>query len=161
MYRQGTIGALFDLYEQALTEIKKVIEDVPYTFLSSIIDQETTNENCRSIQTVLSHIISSGYCYAIYIHDLKGNKTKGPEKVLYTTIKEYLQDFNKMMVYTENVFNDLNDDQIEELDETKKITTFWQQRYDIEQLMEHAIVHFLRSKRHIEKFKNSINTTQN
>lgn len=109
----------------------------------------------------MSHTVSLGYCYAIYIHNLKGNKTDWLEKGFHTTIKEYLQDFNKMMVYTENVFNDLNDDEIEELDETKKIITSWQPRYDIEQLVEHAIVHFLRHKRHIEKLKNTVNIIQN
>jgi len=112
-----------DLYEQALLEIDKLIEDIPDTFLSNIIDPETTDENCTSIQTVLSHIVSSGYWYAIYIHNLRENKTERPETVFHTTIKEYLQDFNKMKVCTENVFKDLNDDQIEELDETRKIFT--------------------------------------
>ena len=60
MYGQEAIGALLDLYEQALLEIGKMIEDIPDTFLSNIIDLATTNKNCTSIQTVLSHIVSSG-----------------------------------------------------------------------------------------------------
>ena len=99
--------------------------------------------------------------YAIYIHNLKENKSERPETVFHTTIKEYLQDFNKMKVYTENVCKDLNDDQIEELDETRKIFTSWQQHYDTKQLMKHAFVLFLFHKRHIEKFKNTTKTTQN
>ena len=91
---------------------------------------------------------------------MKENKTERPETVFHTTIKEYLQDFNKMKVYTENVYKDLNDDQIEELNETRKIFTSWQQNYNIKQLIKHAIVHFLRLKRHIVKFKNSTKTTQ-
>ncbi|WP_207915792.1 hypothetical protein [Flavobacterium caseinilyticum] len=54
MYRQGGIGALVDLYEQALLEIGKVIEDISDTFLSSIKDPEATDE----IQTVLSRTVS-------------------------------------------------------------------------------------------------------
>ena len=138
-----------------------MIEDIPDTFLSNIIDPATTNKNCTSIQTVLSHIVSSGQLYAIYIHNLKENKSERPETVFHTTIKEYLQDFNKMKVYTENVCKDLNDDQIEELDETRKIFTSWQQNDNFKQLMKHAIVHFLRHKRHFEKFKNTINAIQN
>ena len=161
MYRQGAVGALLDLYEQAISEIKKVIEDIPDAVLASIIDSETNDENYKSIQTILSHIVSSGYSYAIYIHNLKGDQTERPQQVFHFTIKEYLEDFNKMMVFTENVFNDLNDDELEQLDETKKISTSWQQRYDIEQLMEHAIVHFLRDKRRIEKFKSTVTTPHN
>lgn len=161
MYRQGAVGALLDLYEQAISEIKKVIEDIPDAALASIIDPETTDENCKSIQTVLSHIVSSGFSYVIYIHNIKGDKTERPRKVFHATIKEYLEDLNKMMVYTENVFKDLKDDELEQPDETKKINTSWQQRYDIEQLMEHAIVHLLRHKRQIEKFKITVTTPHN
>lgn len=35
----------------------------------------------------------------------------------------------------------------------KKIFTSWNQVYDIEQVTEHAIVHILRHRRQIEKFK--------
>ena len=104
MYGQEAKVALLDLYEQALLEIGQMIEDIADTFLSSIIGPETTNKNCTSIQTVLSHIVRSGYWYAIYIHNLKENKTERPETVFHTTTKEYLQDFNKMKVYTKNVF---------------------------------------------------------
>ena len=104
MYGQEAIGALLDLYEQALLEIGKMIEDIPDTFLSSIIGLETTDENCTSFQNVLSHIVRSGYWYAIYIHNRKENKTERPETVFHTTIKEYLQDFNKMKVCIKNVF---------------------------------------------------------
>ena len=160
MYGQEAKVALLDLYEQALLEIGQIIEDIPNTSLSSIIGLETTDENCTSFQTFLSHIVRSGYWYAIYIHNRKENKTERPETVFHTTIKEYLQDFNKMKVYTENVYKDLNDDQIEELDTTRKIFTSWQQHYDTKQLMKHAIVLFLFHKRHIEKFKNTTKTTQ-
>ena len=63
-----------------------MIEGIRNTSLSSIIGPETTEENCTSLQTVLSHIVSSGYWYAIYIHNLKENKTERPETVFYTTI---------------------------------------------------------------------------
>lgn len=45
MYRQGGIGASLNLYEQALLEIGKLIEDISNTFLSSIKDPEATDEN--------------------------------------------------------------------------------------------------------------------
>ena len=60
MYGQEAMGALLDLYEQALLEIGKMIEDIPDNFLSNIIDPAITDKNCTSIQTVLSHIVSSG-----------------------------------------------------------------------------------------------------
>ena len=156
MYRQGGVGALLDVYEQAISGFKKVIEDIPDAILTNIIDQETTDENCKSIQTILSHVVSSGYGYVIYIHNLKGHNMERPDKAFHLTIKEYLEDLNKLIVYTENVLNQIEDNELEQFDESKKIITSWKQLYDIEQLMEHAIVHVLRHQRQIEKFKRDL-----
>ncbi|HEX9150847.1 MAG TPA: DinB family protein [Flavobacterium sp.] len=156
MNRQGAVGALLDVYEQAILDFKKVIEDIPDTILTRIIDPETTDMNCKSIQSILSHMVNSGYGYAIYIHNLKGHNMERPEKAFHITIKEYLEDFNKLIVYTENVFKDIEDTELEQLYESKKIVTSWKQRYDIEQLMEHAIVHILRHQRQIEKLKRNL-----
>ena len=51
--------------------------------------------------------------------------------------------------WLENVPNN----ELEELDNAKKIVTQWGQVFDIDQMMEHAIVHILRHRRQIEKFK--------
>lgn len=156
MYRQGAVEALLDVYEQAISDFKKVIEDIPDAILTNIIDQETTDENCKSIQAILSHVVSSGYSYVIYIHNLKGHEMQRPDKAFHSSIKDYLEDLNKLIVYTENVFNEIEDTELEQFDQSKKITTSWEQHYDIEQLMEHAIVHILRHQRQIEKFKRNL-----
>ncbi|MFV8327351.1 DinB family protein [Flavobacterium sp. ZS1P14] len=156
MNRQGAVGALLDVYEQAILDFKKVIEDIPDTILTRIVDPETTDKNCKSIQSILSHMVNSGYGYAIYIHNLKGHNMERPDKVFHISIKEYLEDFNKLIVYTENVFKDIEDSELEQLYESKKIVTSWKQLYDIEQLMEHAIVHILRHQRQIEKLKRNL-----
>ncbi|HEY5122872.1 MAG TPA: hypothetical protein VIK14_03975, partial [Ignavibacteria bacterium] len=41
---------------------------------------------------------------------------------------------------------------IEQTDNSKKMNVGWGQQYDIEQLLEHAIVHILRHRRQIENF---------
>jgi uncharacterized damage-inducible protein DinB len=156
MNRQGAVGALLDVYEQAILDFKTVIEDIPDTILTRIIDPETTDENCKSIQNILSHMVNSSYGYAIYIHNLKGHNMERPDKVFHLTVKEYLEDFNKLIVYNENVFKDIEDTELEQFYESKKIVTSWKQLYDIEQLMEHAIVHILRHKRQIERFKHDL-----
>lgn len=153
MYRQGAVGALLDIYEQAITDLKKVIADIPDNNLLTIIDTKTSNENCRSIQTILSHVVNSGFAYAINIQNLKANKIKRPEKTYHLTIKEYFEDLNNVFLYTENVFKEIKDEELEQFDNTLKIKTGWGQWYDIEQMMEHAIVHILRHKRQIEKIK--------
>ena len=57
-----------------------------------------------------------------------------------------------MFKYTENVFNNYPDIKLEENDASKKMLVSWGQQYNVEQLMEHAIVHILRHRRQIERF---------
>jgi uncharacterized damage-inducible protein DinB len=153
MYRQGATGALLDIYEQAIADFKKVIEDIPDNVLTVIIDTHTTDENCRSIQTILSHVVNSGFGYANSIQNRKANKTKRPEKCYHLTIQKYVEDLTNVFTYTETVFKEIKDDELEQFDNSFKIKTGWGQWYDIEQMMEHAIVHVLRHKRQIDKIK--------
>jgi uncharacterized damage-inducible protein DinB len=158
-YRQGAIGALLDIYQEAISDFKKIIENIPDNALTIIIDPHTTDENCKSIQTVLSHIVHSGYGYATNIHNLKGNNTTRPDKIFHLTIKEYSEDLTNVFNYTEKIFKEFKDNELEQFDNSLKIKTGWGQFYDIEQMMEHAIVHILRHKRQIEKFKLILQST--
>lgn len=152
-YRKGAVGALLDIYEQAILDFKKVIENIPDNFLPVITDPQTLDENCKSFQTILSHVVNSSYVYATSIHNLKGHNDKRKDKVFHLTIKEYLQDLTDAFSFTENVFSEIKDSELEEFDNSLKMKVPWGQFYDIEQLTEHAIVHILRHKRQIEKIK--------
>ncbi len=110
-----------------------------------------TDENCKSIHTILSHVVSSGYGYATSIHNLKGHNIQRPDKTFHLTIKEYLADLTNVFIFTENILLNFTDSELEQNDNSLKIKTVWGQLYDIEQLTEHAIVHILRHKRQIEK----------
>ena len=98
-------------------------------------------------------MVHSGYGYATCIHNLKGHNLQRPDKAPRLSIREYLDDLNGVFKYTEKVFQEIKDDELEEFDNSLKIKSGWQQHYDIEQMMEHAIVHILRHKRQIEKIK--------
>ena len=54
----GAIGALLDEYEKALNELILSIDNLTKKELTIIVDFETEDEDCRSIQTILTHIIS-------------------------------------------------------------------------------------------------------
>ena len=151
IFRQGAVGALLDEYERAISDLKKVIELIPDNSLTRIINTKTTDENCMSIQTILSHIVNSGYGYATYINNLNRPALVRPRKTFHLTIKEYLQDLTNVFSFTENIFKEIKDSELEESDNLLKIKTTWGQVYDIEQLTEHAIVHILRHRRQIEK----------
>jgi uncharacterized damage-inducible protein DinB len=156
MYRQGAVGALLDIYDKAITDLKNAIKNIPDDALPKIIDSITTDENCRSLQSILTHVVHSGFGYATSIHNLKGEPIQRPGKVFHLTIMEYIADLEKVFSYTEKIFSTIKDDDLEQMEETKKIKTGWGQLYDIEQLTEHAIVHILRHTRQIEKIRSKI-----
>jgi uncharacterized damage-inducible protein DinB len=150
---QNAVHALLAEYKKAINELRHVIQDISETNLVFVIDNETQNPDCKSIQTILSHVISSGYSYCIYIQNSKNINSKRPDKVNRTSIVDYIKDLDNVLEFTNNTLATLSDNDLEEQDNTKKIITSWGQIYDIEQLMEHAIVHVLRHRRQIEKFK--------
>jgi hypothetical protein len=98
-------------------------------------------------------VVSAGYSYCVYILNLKDPSIKRPEKHLRNAAVEYKADLEKVWTFTNQTFANIYDTEIEEMDNAKKIHTAWGQLYDIEQLMEHAIVHILRHRRQIEKYK--------
>ncbi|MEP7108549.1 MAG: DinB family protein [Ferruginibacter sp.] len=153
MYRQGAGGALLDIYEEAISDLKKVIEGVPDNALTIIIDTKTTDKNCESIQAILSHVVHAGFGYATSIHNLKGYDIIRPAKTFHLSMKEYVADLADVFTYTENIFKEIKDNELEQFDNSLKIKTGWGQWYDIEQMTEHAIVHILRHKRQIDKIK--------
>jgi uncharacterized damage-inducible protein DinB len=152
-YRTGAKGALLDEYERAINELQQVISDIPDKELVTVVDSITEDENCRSVQTILSHVVNAAYSYAIYIMHYYGYQMVRPEKTFHTSVKEYISDLTEAFHFTETVFKDIKDSELEEFEATKKIAARWGQVYDIEQMMEHAIVHILRHRRQIEKFR--------
>lgn len=152
-FRPGAIGAMLDEYEKAIAELKEVIGSISDSALTVIIDPQTPDDNCRSIQAILSHVVSAGYGYATSIHNLKEHNRERPARIFRTTIKDYLDDLTAVFAFTEDVFREFSDAETEQLDDSLKIKAGWGQLYDIEQMMEHAIVHILRHRRQIEKIK--------
>lgn len=148
----GSIKALLDEYKKAIDELISSIKPLNESQLSLLVDNHTEDADCKSIQTVLTHIICSGYGYTIYIENAIGlNKTR-PGKITFNTINQYINQLDLMFKYCENFFRSNPNLLIEQTDISKKITVDWGQQYDIEQLLEHAIVHILRHRRQIENF---------
>ena len=151
--RKGAKGALLDEYERALVDLHQAISDVTETELTTIVDKETSDLNCKSIQTILAHVVRAGYNYAVYIQRLRGNKADFHPFILRGSTDEYKMDTLSFLKYTEQTLEDIPENELEECDNAKKILSQWGQIFDIDQMMEHAIVHILRHRRQIEKFK--------
>lgn len=148
----GAKGALLDEYQRAIRELRRLIKNISDQELTLIVDKETTDKDCRSIQSILSHIVRSGYVYAIYLRNQQGEALEFPKRIILPTTKEYSLSLKNMFAYNVEVFKQYPQLKLEEKDPEKKILTSWDQRFDPEQLLEHAIVHILRHRRQIERF---------
>ena len=148
----GAIGALLDEYEKAIEELKMVIQPLSQNQLVTIVDHETKDKDCKSIQTILSHVVQSGYTYVITTRKWLGETIDYKEKEKLSAAAEYLAALDEMFLYNVQLFEDYPNIQLEEYDVAKKFKVRWGQYYDVEQIFEHAIVHILRHRRQIERF---------
>jgi uncharacterized damage-inducible protein DinB len=148
----GTIKALIDEYKKAINELIAVIKPIDNKELLVIKDDKTTNENCRSVQTILTHVVYAGYGYTNFIENNLGEKKERRPKKFFENADDYIGELNGMFDYCESFFMEHPGIELEEYDASKKILTHWGQVYDIDQMMEHAIVHVLKHRRQIQRF---------
>jgi uncharacterized damage-inducible protein DinB len=153
MGRTGAIGALLNIYEKAIEDFKNVIKDISDDDLTVTTDAETLDDNCRSLQNILTHVVYAGFGYATFVQNLKGDNLTRPATVYHTSVSNYTQDLCNVFTYTEKVLSHFTNEDIEQHDDALKIKTGWGQSYDTEQMMEHAIVHIFRHRRQIENIR--------
>lgn len=151
----GAIAALMDEYKKAVDELIAVIEPISPHHLTKTIAPESSNTDCISIQTILTHVIASMLSYAVYIENAIGLQTVRPERLQFDRITPYILRLREALKYNEDLFTRNPEIKMEEFDQSKKINTRWGQQYDVEQMLEHAIVHILRHRRQI---KNALTT---
>lgn len=156
VYRPGAIGALMDEYERAASELKKLIKKISDEDYVRIFDTNTKDESCRSVQTIMSHVVYACHGYANYIRKVFSMQTTRRERKLLSK-EEVIEKFDAAMAYTVETLEDkwlLSDRKIT----SASIKSGWGVTYDMEQMLEHAIVHILRHRRQIERFLASGNS---
>lgn len=149
---KGNVIALLDEFKKAILELNEIILPLSEEAICTIRDDNTKDEDCKSIQTILSHVINAGYIYTQYYKTVVTQTEIKNEKFIYATAKEYETALLEMYHDCESFFLQNTNLPIEALTQEDKIKTRWGQAYDIEQLMEHSIVHVLRHRRQISKF---------
>ena len=149
-FRTGPVGALMDEYERAAAELIRVIAPLSPSQYEEMRDTKTLDESCRSIQTILSHVVNSGYGYANSVR-----RAYGAPEIPYShrilARGEVESMVAAMLAYTVETLSDkfhFTDDQLMEI----IVARYGPQKSDLEQLLEHAIVHILRHRRQIERF---------
>jgi len=151
--KNGAIGALLDEYEKALNELKFTIEGLSRDQLHEIVDADAIDEDCKSIQSILTHVVQSGYTYSVEIRKWLGEEVDYRDKETLSSVHAYKAALDTMFDFADQLFAKHPDIKLNEYDLDKKMKVRWGQSFDVEQLMQHAIVHVLRHRRQIEKFK--------
>jgi uncharacterized damage-inducible protein DinB len=153
-YRKGAVGAMMDEYERASSDLKLVLRDISEDDFTSILDKQTEDESCRSVQTIMTHVVRAGYGYADYIREQFGISKASPSSTLIPH-RDVEAQFDAMLDYTAQTLGGRW-----EMPENEwvgiGIDTHWGVRYDLEQLLEHAIVHILRHRRQIERLRSTV-----
>lgn len=148
-FRKGPIGALMDEYERAALELNTLVGEIPPPEFVRVIDNQTSDEDCRSIQTIISHVVRAGYGYADYIRYLFSISSTRPAIELLKQ-SESIKEIEEMLEYTIQTL-DGKWEMSDEVIVRTTIQSLWGVKYDLEQLLEHAIVHILRHRRQIER----------
>lgn len=155
-YRKGGVGAMMDEYERAAGELKNVLGRASEEQFIRIVDPDTKDEDCRSIQTIITHVVGAGYGYADYIRAAFGIPSTRPAStvrgsavpILHREAAEKIDGFLRYTAETLEGKWEMTDDDIQKV----AMKVRWGPNYDLEQLMEHAIVHILRHRRQVERF---------
>lgn len=149
-YREGAVGALMDEYERAAWELRRLVERMEEEDVVRVVDSTTEDEDCRSVQTIVSHVVNAGYGYADLLRKAFSIPSTRPPRALFSQ-REFLEQVDAVLAYTNETLEGRWQMSYEEISGTF-INAGWGPRYDVEQLLEHAIVHVLRHRRQIEKF---------
>lgn len=149
-YRSGAIGALMDEYERAGAELRRLLERISEDDFVRVVDSQTDNDDCRSVQTIMSHVVGSEYTYADYIREQFSIASARPQRKLLSR-QESLEQLDAALEYTAQTLEGRWEMSDEEISGTV-INSRWGVVYDVEQMLEHAVLHILRHRRQIDKF---------
>lgn len=151
-YRKGAVGALMDEYERAALELKWLVETIGEDDYTRIADAETKDADCHSIQTMMNHVVHAGYGYANGIRRKTSMSHTPPgDERRQISQKEIGSEIDKFLAYTAETLDGMWEMSYAELDEfvIERKGNFSE---NLEQLLEHAVLHILRHRRQIEKF---------
>ena len=149
-YRKGAVGALMDEYERAAAELKIILNKISPEDFVKIVDPDTKDEDCRSVQTIMNHVVRAGYGYSNYLRKEFGINSDSPVYQI-SNAPEAISHFDRMLEYTVQTLEGKWEMPDEEMNKIKIITR-WGTTLHMETLLEHAIVHILRHRRQIERF---------
>lgn len=148
-YRPGAVGALMDEMERASLDLISILENLPADEFEMILDDKTYDEDCRSIKTIMTHVVRSGYGYANSIRKAWGVPVV-EEEIIIDDAQNAIIQLNEMLEYTAVTLDGHWTMSLDEMEETFVIAR-WGKKMDLEEMLEHALAHILRHRRQIER----------
>jgi uncharacterized damage-inducible protein DinB len=149
----GPWGGVMDEYARAAAELCELLEALSQEeFLS---ERESPDPDTTSVRAIATHCINSAYGYSNAIRRVRGDEldTSGRiEKTALSSPEQVRAHLKAALHHTEDTLVPLADADAE----TIIALTFpsgWGQTYDPESILEHGIVHLLRHRRQIERWK--------
>src|SRR5262245_28275432 len=138
-YRKGAVGALMDELERAAQELGRLIEDLTDDEFQTVCNPG--DEELCSIQAVINHVVRAGYAHANHLRVAFSMHGSRPEVPLGTR-SESVEQLAAMLAYMAATLEgrwEMTDEQIEAVE----IKSQWGTTYDLEQMLEHTVVHVL------------------
>lgn len=150
-FRSGTAGALLDLYSDAIDMLKGFLHDLPAQNYTLVLDSVTSDPDCRSVQTIVNHVVRSAYGYANLLRvEFEIPFTERKQDYGLTAADAAIRELDSAFRYTVETFSALNDESFA-IPSAHIIQTAWGQSFDPDQLMEHAIMHVNRHLRQMRR----------
>jgi|GEM_PF-665623 len=148
-YRPGAVGALMDEMERASLDLISILDNLPEENFHIILDENTDDEDCRSVETIMTHVVRSGYGYANSIRRAFG-KPVIDQEIKVDDPQTAILKLNDMLEYTVATLEDHWYMSPDDIDKTI-VTARSGKKMDLEQILEHALAHILRHRRQIER----------
>jgi len=149
-YRSGYVGALMDEYERAARELLAVVGGLDDAQYLAVRDPRTEDANCRSIQSVMSHVVRACFGYADMLNEVWG-RPQQPQARRLLGRAEALAGLRAGLQHTLATLAG-HTDLTEAQGTAIRLPSSWGQVYDFDQLFEHAIMHLHRHRRQIERW---------
>jgi hypothetical protein len=153
VFRPGAIGALMDEYERVALELKNLLLTITQEEFIKILDPYSTDEDCRSIQSIMKHVVRAGYRYEAQICKFLKNPSSDRTFHIYNLVHA-VEELDKMIEVTSKTVAVHFKMTHEEIEATCQDTRWG--KYNIEMMFEHAIVHIMRHRRQIEKLISAV-----
>lgn len=148
----AALRAILDEYARAIADLERLVCALSQDQYRT--STKLSDDTFADIRSIMFHVAGAAHAYVDYVDDATSPSGVGGRRAhdfRYDTPNEAIdavwEAFGRMAGVLEPIKASVDED-------LEKVTliTRWGQHYDLEQLLEHAIVHILRHRRQIERW---------